>query len=130
MNLLFSRGFHTNLFNFAQKAQVSNNAVTAKRFLSRQNNEANLIGIMYQPTTKTTIYDERYQSKANYWDFKPSSMALKILELLPPLNRSPKVLEIGSGERGTSFFLARNGYDVTAFDLAETGVRKTLEVAE
>lgn len=57
-------------------------------------------------------------------------MAYKILELLPPMNRNLKVLEIGSGEGGNAIFLARNGYNVTAFDLAPTGVSKTLENAE
>ncbi len=84
---------------------------------------------MTNPTTKT-VYDDRYKSKSQYWDFKPSSMAIKILELLPPVNKSFKVLEIGCGEGGTSVFLARNGYEVTAFDLAETGVHKTLQNAE
>jgi len=39
-------------------------------------------------------------------------------------------LEIGCGEGGTAVFLARNGYDVTAFDLSEVGVNKTRENAE
>ncbi len=81
-------------------------------------------------SSATTIYDKRYQSKPNYWDFKPSGMALKILELMPPLTKNLKVLEIGCGEGGTAIFLARNGYDVTAFDLAKTGVLKTLDSAE
>ncbi len=79
---------------------------------------------------KETDYERRYQTKENYWQFRPSSMAFKVLELLPPINRKPKVLEIGSGEGGNAIFLARNGYDVTAFDLAPTGVSKTLENAD
>ncbi len=81
-------------------------------------------------TPQTTVYDERYLSKPNYWDFKPSGMALKILELMPSINKNLKVLEVGCGEGGTAVFLARNGYDVTAFDLAKTGVLKTIENAE
>ncbi len=79
---------------------------------------------------KNTVYDQRYQSKQNYWPFRPSSMSFKILELLPPVDKPLKVLEIGCGEGGTAIFLARNGYQVTAFDLAETGVQKTKESAE
>ena len=57
-------------------------------------------------------------------------MAIKILELLPPVGRSPKVLEIGCGEGATAVFLAKNGYDVTAFDLSPVGLRKTIENAD
>ncbi len=57
-------------------------------------------------------------------------MSFKILELLPPLEKPLTVLEIGCGEGGTAVFLAKNGYQVTAFDLAETGVQKTKENAD
>jgi tellurite methyltransferase len=79
---------------------------------------------------QNTVYDQRYQSTQNYWEFKPSSMAYKLLELYPPVNRRPKVLEIGCGEGGTAVFLARNGYEVTAFDWSNVGVQKTKESAD
>ena len=41
----------------------------------------------------------------------------------------PKVLEIGCGEGATSIFLAKNGYDVTAFDLSSVAVQKTKAAA-
>ena len=81
-------------------------------------------------TFKNTVYDQRYQSKLNYWQFRPSSMSFKILELLPPTESPLKVLEIGCGEGGNAVFLAKNGYHVTAFDLAKTGVLKTKENAD
>ncbi len=60
----------------------------------------------------------RYSSKANYWEFRPSSMAVKILGLFPPLGRSPKVLEIGCGEGATTVFLAKNEYEpLEAYDI-------------
>jgi tellurite methyltransferase len=85
-----------------------------------------------KPTSnpKNTIYDQRYKSKEQYWDFKPSSMALKILELRPPSLKKSKVLEIGCGEGGTAIFLARNGFEVTAFDYSEVGLQKTLQAAD
>ena len=57
-------------------------------------------------------------------------MCFKILELYPPTNRSPRVLEIGCGEGASAIFLARNGYSVKAFDLSDVGVKKTLERAD
>jgi tellurite methyltransferase len=78
---------------------------------------------------KTTAYDSRYQSKTNYWDFKPSSMAYKVLELAPPLNRELRLLDIGCGEGGNAIFFAKNGYDVTCFDLSSVGIEKTKENA-
>ena len=79
---------------------------------------------------RKTLYNERYLAQTNYWEFRPSQMALRILELLPPMNRSPKVLDIGCGEGGTAVFLARNGYNVTAFDLSDVGVSKTYDNAK
>lgn len=79
---------------------------------------------------KNTVYDQRYQSKENYWEFKPSLMCLKILELSPPLKKTLKVLDIGCGEGGNAIFLGQNGYNVTAFDLAPTAVEKTKKNAE
>ena len=80
--------------------------------------------------SSTTVYEDRYKSKPEYWKFKPSSMAFKILELMPPGHKPLKVLEVGCGEGGTAVFLARNGYDVTAFDLSESGISKTRQNAE
>jgi tellurite methyltransferase len=79
---------------------------------------------------KTTVYDQRYKSTENYWQFRPSSMSFKILELQPPTQKPLRALEIGCGEGGNAIFLARNGYVVTAFDLSEVGVQKTKENAE
>jgi len=79
---------------------------------------------------KTTAYDSRYLSKTNYWDFKPSTMAFKVLELAPPLNKKLTLLDIGCGEGGNTIFFAKNGYKVTGFDFSAVGVQKTKENAE
>lgn len=41
-----------------------------------------------------------------------------------------KLLVIGCGEGRNAVFFARNGYDVTAFDLSAKGVEKTRRLAE
>ncbi|MBC7741381.1 MAG: methyltransferase domain-containing protein [Bdellovibrionaceae bacterium] len=85
---------------------------------------------MEPPKNHSTLYNQRYQSTDHYWDFKPSSMAYKVLEIRPPMNQKLKLLEIGSGEGATALFFARNGYDVTAFDLSEVGLEKTEAAAK
>ncbi len=41
-----------------------------------------------------------------------------------------KLLDIGCGEGKDAVYMAQKGYDVTAFDLTENGVRKTIALAE
>ncbi len=79
---------------------------------------------------KDTAYNSRYLSAQNYWDFKPSSMVYKTLELVPPLQRPMKLLDIGCGEGANAIFFAKNGFDVTCFDLSSVGIQKAKENAE
>jgi len=74
-------------------------------------------------------YEEDYRKEEYFWGVKPSIMCLKILELMPPT--SPvKILDIGCGEGKDAVFLARCGYDVSAFDISEAGIEKTKRLAE
>ncbi|MCD4796544.1 MAG: methyltransferase domain-containing protein [Candidatus Cloacimonetes bacterium] len=74
-------------------------------------------------------YDAKYAEKNYYWGRKPSPICFKILEMMPPV-KSLKILVIGCGEGRNAIFLARNGYNVTAFDLSSVGVEKTKRMAE
>lgn len=77
-----------------------------------------------------SYYENTYKStKDYYWGINPSSMCLKIISLIPP-DKHLKVLDIGCGEGKDSVFLARCGYDVSAFDLSDTGVEKTKRLAD
>lgn len=78
--------------------------------------------------TKETMYDEKYSDEDYYWGKRPSSSCFKVLKLKPPLEKL-KLLAVGSGEGRNAIFFARNGYDVTAFDLSEEGVKKTKKFA-
>lgn len=51
------------------------------------------------------------------------------MRLKPPI-KPYKVLDIGCGEGKDAVFLARNGYDVTAFDVSEQGLSKARELAD
>lgn len=75
------------------------------------------------------IYDEIYKQEEYDWGFQPSPTCYKVLQMMPP-TKHLKLLDIGCGEGRNSVFFARNGYDVTAFDLAEAGVEKTKKLAD
>ena len=75
------------------------------------------------------LYDKKYAQNAYYWGTQPSSFSFKILELLPP-DQPRKLIDIGCGEGRDAVFFARNGYDVTAFDLSAQGIDKTQKLAE
>lgn len=74
------------------------------------------------------IYDERYDQKDYYWGTIPSTLCYKVLELYPP-QKDTTLLDIGCGEGRNAVFFARNGYNVTAFDLSPRGVKKTKQMA-
>jgi len=71
-----------------------------------------------------TEYDDRYRSTTSYWGQRPSQLALSVLEIMPPETHL-RLLDIGCGEGQNAVFFARNGYEVTAFDLSSVGVEKT-----
>ncbi len=73
-------------------------------------------------------YDKKYVEDAYYWGTEPSHQCYAILRHLPPTKRL-RLLDIGCGEGRDAVFFARNGYEVTAFDLAEAGVEKTQRLA-
>ena len=73
-------------------------------------------------------YDSKYAKPSFYWGKKPSPFCLKVLERLPP-DRPLRLIDIGCGEGRNAVFFARNGYQVTAFDLAASGVEKTRQLA-
>lgn len=76
-----------------------------------------------------TIYEEEYRTPGYYWGVEPSKMCYKVLETIPP-TRHLKLLDIGCGEGKDAVFLARNGYDVTAFDISDAGIEKTKRLAD
>lgn len=64
-----------------------------------------------------------------YWEKVPSSFCHRAMESLPA-SVPRKVINIGCGEGRNAICVARNGYSVTAFDLADAGVQKTLALAK
>ncbi len=87
-----------------------------------------LLGYMPQDTAATQ-YKTFYAGSDYYWGLEPSPLCYEILRLKPPV-RSWSVLDIGCGEGKDAVFLARNGYTVTAFDIAQTGLDKGRKLAQ
>ena len=85
-----------------------------------------LVGHNYKPPTS---YEEKYRCENYYWGITPNHLCYEILKLRPPI-KPYRVLDIGCGEGKDAIFLARNGYRVTAFDIAESGLEKARKLAE
>lgn len=84
----------------------------------------------YLPIRKTvTQYENKYLQQDFYWGLEPPPMCYNVMRLKPPI-KPWKVLDIGCGEGKDAVFFARNGYDVSAFDIADTGLDKAKNLAE
>ncbi len=81
------------------------------------------------PSQSLTDYDKRYKAKGFYWGLTPNTLCYEIMRIKPP-TKPYKVLDIGCGEGKDAVFLARNGYNVTAFDVSEQGLSKARELAD
>lgn len=77
---------------------------------------------------RLTQYEGKYQQEDYYWGLEPSPMCYDVMRLRPP-TRPWRVLDIGCGEGKDAVFFARNGYEVTAFDVAEPGLEKARRLA-
>ncbi len=85
-----------------------------------------LLGYSLQSLTE---YDKRYNAEGYYWGLSSNHLCYEIMRLKPP-TEPYKVLDIGCGEGKDAVFLARNGYNVTAFDISEQGLSKARELAD
>jgi tellurite methyltransferase len=83
---------------------------------------------MIMSQTDNNPYDKRYSQNNCYWGQKPSALCYEVLKHLPP-EKPFSLLDMGCGEGRNSVFLARNGYQVKAFDLSLAGVEKTRQYA-
>lgn len=81
------------------------------------------------PAQSVTDYDNRYRGEKYYWGLAPNQLCYEIMRLKPP-TEAYRVLDIGCGEGKDAVFLARNGYQVTAFDISEQGLAKAGKLAQ
>ena len=76
-----------------------------------------------------TNYEKWYEGDEYYWGLEPGEFLECLIGLCPPSGNT-KVLDIGCGEGKDAVYMAQKGYDVTAFDLTDNGIRKTLALAD
>ena len=76
-----------------------------------------------------TNYEKWYEGDTYYWGLEPGRFLEELIELCPP-SADKKVLDIGCGEGKDAVYMAQKGYNVTAFDLTENGIRKTVSLSE
>lgn len=78
---------------------------------------------------QTTLYAEKYRDEEYYWGNHIWDGCYEVMKLMPPV-RPLRLLDMGCGEGQAAVFFARNGYLVSAFDIAESGIEKGRRLAE
>ena len=75
-----------------------------------------------------TQYEKLYEGEVYYWGTEPADFLRDLIRIKPP-RFGMKILDIGCGEGKDAVWMAQQGYWVTAFDLTESGIRKTKQLA-
>lgn len=68
-------------------------------------------------------FEDEYKQDKNYWGVRLSSIIKDQLDLFV----HGSVLDVGAGDGRNALFLAKCGFDVTALDIAPTGLLNILE---
>ena len=76
-----------------------------------------------------TNYEELYSSDEYYWGTTPADFCDRLIAL-HPCSQGCKVLDIGCGEGKDAVYMAQKGFDVTAFDITKSGIRKAKRLAD
>ena len=76
-----------------------------------------------------TNYEKWYECEGYYWGTEPAGFCDELIALCPP-SKDKKVLDIGCGEGKDAVYMASKGYSVTAFDVTENGIKKTIRMAK
>lgn len=91
--------------------------------------ETSVDALLNYQSAPITDYDEKYKQSDYYWGIAPNHLCYEIMKLMPPV-KAYRVLDIGCGEGKDAVFLAKNGYIVSAFDAADSGLNKARKLAE
>lgn len=71
--------------------------------------------------------EELYAQKGYYWGKEANHLAQKLTGYINPIGK--KLIDLGAGEGRDSVYFARQGFDVTAMDLSQAGMRKAKRLA-
>lgn len=77
-----------------------------------------------------TQYEKCYDQEEYYWGLEPAPFLDELIEICEKKPAELKVLDIGCGEGKDAVYMAELGCDVTAFDITESGIRKTKLLAD
>lgn len=77
----------------------------------------------------TTHYAQKYRGDEYYWGNQVWSGCYEALKRKPP-TAPLRLLDVGCGEGQAAVFFAKNGYIVSAFDVAQSGLTKGRYLAE
>ena len=77
----------------------------------------------------TTHYEQKYHSEEYYWGNQVWSGCYEVLKKKPPVIPL-RLLDVGCGEGQAAVFFSKNGYTVSAFDIAQSGIEKGRHLAE
>ncbi len=72
-------------------------------------------------------YDLKYSKKNFYWGLKPNNF---VIDSVKHLSLEAKILDLGCGEGKNSFFLVKEGFNVTSVDVSKEGITKLKEFAK
>lgn len=86
-----------------------------------------LLGYQSEKIT-TTHYEQKYHSEEYYWGNQVWSGCYEVLKRKPPVTPL-RLLDVGCGEGQAAVFFAKNGYTVSAFDIAQSGLEKGRRLA-
>ena len=77
-----------------------------------------------------TQYEKFYEGDEYFWGLEPAPFLDKLLKLTEKDLKDVKVLDLGCGEGKDAVYMAEQGCQVSAFDITETGIKKTKLLAE
>ena len=78
----------------------------------------------------STMYVKCYDSDEYYWGLEPASFLDDLIQVTGKKPSELRVLDIGCGEGKDAVYMAECGCKVSAFDITESGIRKTKMLAE